>query len=402
MSSKQTKYLKENIPIHWHQALQQSKLLQNCSVEQLKELQPFLEEIHFNPGDVIIAEGEISKDIYLILEGQAEIIKSIAADKTTTLRVLAKNHYFGEMALLNGQARSATIRAINSVKLLKISAGFLEKLHQAEKSTYSQLALNLATNLANHLHSTTTLTIESLKKELALNKNRVAGGHFIIYTFTLLTIYILTVNFTSLLASKLITTTLITAPCLIIYSVVCYVMMKHTGYPLSFFGFNLHNWRKNLIKTLVWSAAFCLFITFIKALVISTVPAYQHIPLFDIKITVNEQHSNNASLSALLLFFTLYTLTAPLQEIIFRGAMQSLLANFLTGKKASLWAVLLATMLFCIAHLHVGIWFALIVFIPSLFWGFLYAKQHSLLGPCVSHILVGWWVLYGLGITQFL
>lgn len=391
-----------NLPTQWYKVILESNLFKNCSAEQLNELQPFLEEVHFHAGEVIIEEGELSREIYLILEGQVEVIKSLTNDKTTTLTVLRENNYFGEMALLNEHARSATIKAIKPVTLLKISAGFLHQLDKTEKSTFGSLAINLATNLANHLQSTTKLTIEALKNELALNKNRIAGGHFIVYTLTLLTMYILTINAISLLASQANSTTLITAPVIILYSIGSFMMMKHTDYPLSLFGFNLDNWRRNLIEAIIWSAIFCSALTVLKAILIIGVPAYHHIPLLDIKATLNVYHSDKVNLGAILLFFSIYTVTAPLQEIIFRGAIQSLLANFLTGKYASTWAILLSTMMFCIAHLHVGIWFALIVFIPSLFWGVLYARQQSLLGPILSHILIGWWVLYGLGVERFL
>jgi CRP-like cAMP-binding protein len=390
------------LPLGWYELLRQSNLFKGCSLAQLNELLPYLEEVKFNSGDIIITEGDYAKEVYLILDGRVEILKQLANDNMAKLAILAKNDSFGEMAFLNNDVRSATIKALEPVTLLKISANFLERINNTEQSTHGKLAINLASNLANHLHSTTKLTIEALKNEIVLSKSRIAAGGFIIYTITLLTIYILTANAAAKIASDAIATTLITGPFIIIYSLGFSMMMQHSHYPLSFFGFNLVNWHKNIIESVTWTLIFCAVLTLLKFILISTIPIFSTIPLLDISSNFNNMHNDKINLVSILLFFTIYTLTAPLQEFIFRGAIQSLLSDFLNGKYATFWTVLLSTMLFCIAHIHVGIWYALLVFIPGLFWGIMYAHQRSLLGPSISHILIGWWILYGLGIERFI
>ena len=62
------------------------------------------------------------------------------------------------------------------------------------------------------------------------------------------------------------------------------------------------------------------------------------------------------------------------------------------------WAVLLSTLMFTQIHLHLTPAYAIAVFFPSLFWGALYARHRTLVGVSVSHILIGIYVAFFLGL----
>ena len=49
-------------------------------------------------------------------------------------------------------------------------------------------------------------------------------------------------------------------------------------------------------------------------------------------------------------------------------------------------------------HLHLTPGYAIAVFFPSLFWGALYARHRTLVGVSVSHILIGVYVAFFLGL----
>lgn len=61
-------------------------------------------------------------------------------------------------------------------------------------------------------------------------------------------------------------------------------------------------------------------------------------------------------------------------------------------------AIVIANLLFASAHAYIGFWFCVFAFLPGLFWGWLFARQRSLVGVTVSHILVGLWAIFALGI----
>ncbi|HGC5656427.1 hypothetical protein SFB48_01050 [Legionella pneumophila] len=49
-------------------------------------------------------------------------------------------------------------------------------------------------------------------------------------------------------------------------------------------------------------------------------------------------------------------------------------------------------------HTHLGLTFASLTFIAGLFWGWLFHRQKSLLGVSVSHVILGVWSLFIVGL----
>ena len=81
-------------------------------------------------GDKIFAQGELGTEMYIILEGDVEIVKHIN-DESHTLSKLEKGDFFGEMALLENVPRTADAVATNEVKALVINGSrFDEMLHK--------------------------------------------------------------------------------------------------------------------------------------------------------------------------------------------------------------------------------------------------------------------------------
>jgi membrane protease YdiL (CAAX protease family) len=90
------------------------------------------------------------------------------------------------------------------------------------------------------------------------------------------------------------------------------------------------------------------------------------------------------------------------QEFIARGVIISTILNFLEGVKHSgLGAIIMSSMLFSAQHLHLpSIAFAVLVFIPGIFWGWLFVRHRSILGVSISHIITGIWAIQILGLNN--
>ncbi|MDA0780716.1 MAG: cyclic nucleotide-binding domain-containing protein [Rickettsiales bacterium] len=66
---------------------------------------------HFKAGERIVTEGDNSKSVYLVISGLVEISKGYGENKVV-LAKQGKNSIFGEMALVDGKRRSATVTAL--------------------------------------------------------------------------------------------------------------------------------------------------------------------------------------------------------------------------------------------------------------------------------------------------
>jgi CRP-like cAMP-binding protein len=78
----------------------------------------------FHDGDIIVSEGDDSREMYVIQSGAVVVIRNIDGVEVE-LAKLERGNFFGEMSLLESISRSATIRAVGETKLLAIKPGSL-------------------------------------------------------------------------------------------------------------------------------------------------------------------------------------------------------------------------------------------------------------------------------------
>ena len=78
-------------------------------------------------GEVIFSEGDPGREMYVVREGKVRIFGS-SQDRETTLCILRKSDFFGEMSLLTGRPRSATAAAVGDVELLSIEKAQFDHL----------------------------------------------------------------------------------------------------------------------------------------------------------------------------------------------------------------------------------------------------------------------------------
>ena len=84
---------------------------QGLSNHELMALATFSKERTYPGGAVIFAEGDPGREMYVVLEGRVRISKFIPGGGEEALAILERGDFFGEMALIDGQPRSADARA---------------------------------------------------------------------------------------------------------------------------------------------------------------------------------------------------------------------------------------------------------------------------------------------------
>ena len=85
---------------------------------------------HFEPGDIIFEQGDLGDSVYVIDEGECEVLCEREGEQEL-LTTLGGGECFGEMALLSDRARSATIRAVSAMNVLIIPKRDFNKLRQS-------------------------------------------------------------------------------------------------------------------------------------------------------------------------------------------------------------------------------------------------------------------------------
>ena len=100
--------------------LQQNCLFAGVSAERLAELARAAEVVRFAPGDIIFEEAQPGDCMYLVTEGSVKISKLGRADHQETLDFIPAGNFFGEMALIDGHARSAQASAALPTTVVRV------------------------------------------------------------------------------------------------------------------------------------------------------------------------------------------------------------------------------------------------------------------------------------------
>jgi CRP/FNR family transcriptional regulator, cyclic AMP receptor protein len=110
---------------------------QRLNDEVLSKLCSIVSEVKFRKGEAVFEEGEIGDAMYIIISGEAAIQKMVNRETGDfkSLGIVAEGELFGEMALFDTLPRSATVKALKNLHLIKIpNANFQSFLMEDTKS----------------------------------------------------------------------------------------------------------------------------------------------------------------------------------------------------------------------------------------------------------------------------
>jgi CRP-like cAMP-binding protein len=82
---------------------------------------------HFEPGQRVFDEGDLGDSVYVILDGKAQVVRE-RDGITDAIAELGPGQFFGEMALLDQTARTATVRCLEPMNVLRILRGEFDTL----------------------------------------------------------------------------------------------------------------------------------------------------------------------------------------------------------------------------------------------------------------------------------
>ena len=137
-------------------ALKNIELFHDIPGEVLADIATLLEEESFEKGQYIVSEGDLGKELFMIVKGEVEVIAG-----GNKVAVMKAGDGFGEMALIDNQPRSADIVASDDVLVLKMeSDDFLEILKQRD-----EVALGVIRVLTGRIRELNTKLVEKMGKK---------------------------------------------------------------------------------------------------------------------------------------------------------------------------------------------------------------------------------------------
>jgi CRP-like cAMP-binding protein len=103
-------------------------LFSDLSPDAFVALTESVERRYVRKGETILSQGEAGDSFFVLVWGQARVERRDETGQTTVLAHLGEGAFFGEMALLSGAPRAATVIAEEDTELLEIRAAVLHRL----------------------------------------------------------------------------------------------------------------------------------------------------------------------------------------------------------------------------------------------------------------------------------
>ena len=128
-------------------------LLSNIEDNELKILSALLKEKRTAAGENIITEGESGDEVFVLMEGLVDIIKSTVFGEQFIVSTLdAKEHcVFGEMAMIDSDKRSATVKAKTNCITLSINRRDFDRFCNEHPVSGLELLKLISLNLVRNL-----------------------------------------------------------------------------------------------------------------------------------------------------------------------------------------------------------------------------------------------------------
>lgn len=113
-----------------------SDLMRHLPAEQIERILPCIHDRQLEKGEILFRTGDPGDALYIVGSGKVEVLSEdpgaeVSHDGAASgiaIAVLGKGNAFGEMSLLGGDPRTATIRAVEDTDLLKIDKSDFERL----------------------------------------------------------------------------------------------------------------------------------------------------------------------------------------------------------------------------------------------------------------------------------
>jgi CRP-like cAMP-binding protein len=104
--------------------------------------------IDFESGEQVFSEGEEGHSMYIVTKGAFEVYRN-AAGKDVFIASIEPGEHFGEIALLVNRPRSASVRAIQSSSVLRLTKHAIMSEHRAAALLFRNMAQMMAQRLVS-------------------------------------------------------------------------------------------------------------------------------------------------------------------------------------------------------------------------------------------------------------
>jgi len=149
----------------YNKLLARIPLFRNLNPEELKQIVQISKLVKINSGVKVITEGQVGTAMYMLVDGAAKVVKEIpgAEEAETKLVDISAPTVFGEMALIDGGLRSASVITTSECVLFRVDLKTFNQLRAAFHPAAFKLLRQLAFTLCERMDEKTARLEEFFK-----------------------------------------------------------------------------------------------------------------------------------------------------------------------------------------------------------------------------------------------
>ncbi|MCK5876948.1 MAG: cyclic nucleotide-binding domain-containing protein, partial [Candidatus Marithrix sp.] len=119
-------------------------IFKHFSMEAKTFLSESIKRYHFSQGDVIVKQGDAGDSLFIVVEGVVGVQVQTDDGRTKEVARLGAGDFFGEMALLTGESRTATVIALVDTDVFELTKADIQPLI-AEQPEVSKMVSRVLT-----------------------------------------------------------------------------------------------------------------------------------------------------------------------------------------------------------------------------------------------------------------
>jgi CRP-like cAMP-binding protein len=132
------------------------EIVEGLIADEIDNILSLGQEVAFQDAEIIFEDSIPSSDFFILVEGRVSVEIDVShmdknGRKKVQLAILRAGDVFGEIGFLGGKRRSASVKAIEKVLVLKINGRKLEEYFAGNKHTGYRMMRNLALILAQRI-----------------------------------------------------------------------------------------------------------------------------------------------------------------------------------------------------------------------------------------------------------
>ena len=137
--------------------LAQIPFFKDLKHEYIEMLSEKMEVFEANKGQLIISEGDTSKRMYFIIEGTVKVSRKTYKGQTENICELSAPNYFGEMSIIDGGPRSASVETQTNAIIAELKWDDVGYLFDDKPEIMCYILKNIGNTLSMRLRRVNSL-----------------------------------------------------------------------------------------------------------------------------------------------------------------------------------------------------------------------------------------------------